>query len=65
MYYRETIEAMGFVQCNKFATHKLGHNLDHVLVDMGGNIKVSKCKTGPFISDHCMVIFNVTVQREY
>ena len=51
-------------QCNNFATHRLGHNIDHVFVENEGQVKVINSETGSFISDHCMVNFTLTIPKE-
>ena len=46
--YREINEALGLTQCNNLATHRLGHNIDHVFVENEGQVKVINCETGSY-----------------
>ena len=60
--YREINEALSLTQCNNLATHRVGHNKDHVFVENEG--QVINCETGSFMSNHCMVNFTLTIPKE-
>lgn len=60
----EIMEAFGLSQHVTSFTHKAGNILDHVYTEAGGNIRVSGCSVGDFISDHCIVHTTLEIPKE-
>lgn len=60
--FKDCTEAAGLIQHVETFTHKHGHILDHVYT-LGNEPVVYKCSTSSFISDHCMVITDISIQR--
>ena len=61
--FMDTCEAMGLYQHVYSPTHKAGNTLDLVLSDISEKIGVNTVTTGPFISDHCAVIFTLSIKK--
>ena len=61
----DTITALGLDQYIDFATHNKGNILDLVMAEPLGKIKVTSCTTGPFLSDHCAVMFTISVTKQH
>ena len=49
------VQASGLDCQVNFPTHWSCHTLDLILTEAIGNIKMSKCEPGVFLSDHCSV----------
>ena len=49
------VQAFGLDCQVNFPTHQIGHTLDLILTEAIGNIKMSKCQPGLFLSVHCSV----------
>ena len=52
---KDMVQAFGLDCQVDFPTHQSGHTLDLILTEAIGNIKMSKCEPGVFLSDHCSV----------
>ena len=53
--FKDMAQAFGLDCQVNFLTHQSGHTLDLILTEAIGNIKMSKCEPGVFLSDHCTV----------
>ena len=53
--FKDMVQAFGLDCQVNFPTHWSGHTLDLILTEAIGNIKMSKCQCGVFLSDHCSV----------
>ena len=60
----DTIEAMGLIQHVGAPTHKSGNTLDLMISEIQGNTTIKTVNTGPYISDHCMVIATLKAKRD-
>ena len=65
-------EAQSFIDCLTAAglqqhvenyTHRQGNTLDHIYTLAGNALTVRECRTGPFISDHCLVKSTINIMR--
>ena len=62
--FLETIKAMGLQQHVNFDTHKKGNTLDLVLTESHSGIVIKSCTQGSFLSDHCVVLCQSSIERE-
>ena len=62
--FLESIEAMGLQQHVNFDTHRKGNTLDLVLTESYSGIIIKSCTQGSFLSDHCVVLFQTSIERE-
>ena len=62
--FMDTIEALGLQQWVDFGTHHLGNTIDLVFTELASNIQIVKCTPGPFISNHCIVKYEINYKRE-
>ena len=62
--FLETIEAMGLQQHVKFDTHWKDNTLNLVLTESYSGIKIKSCTKGSFLSDHCVVLCQTSIERE-
>ena len=60
----DTIEAMGLVQHVGTSTHRSGNTLDLMISEIQGNTTIKTVNTGPYISNHCMVIATLKAKRD-
>ena len=65
-------EAQSFIDCLAAAglqqhvenyTHRLDNTLDHIYTLAGNALTVRECRTGPFVSDHCLVKGTINILR--
>ena len=61
--FKDSTDAIGLIQHVNTYTHRLGHTLDHVYTLVGCQPIVSRCRTDAFISDHCMIITDTSIER--
>lgn len=56
----DTMSAMGYRQLVNFETHRLGNTLDLIFSQCNKEDSfIKQCTSGPFISDHCAVLFQL------
>ena len=60
----ETTEALGLQQHVMSSSHRAGNILDHIYTEQGGNICISNCSNGAFLSDHCVIHSVLQVPKE-
>ena len=54
LVFKLTLEALGLqIKNRNQPTHRLGNMLDLIIGEVHGKIRILKCKTCPYISDHC------------
>ena len=56
---KDTVEALGLKQHVNEYMHNANHIIDLLITQSTGLIKVKKCKTAEFISDHQLVYMDV------
>ncbi len=61
--FQATTQAMGLHQHMECATHRQGHTLDLVFTPFTLRGTVLSITQGPYLSDHCMLILTVSMQR--
>ena len=62
--FLDTIEAVGLKIQNSFRhIHRSCNALDLVMTEVLGKLKVLKCQTGPYFSDHCSIMIQVAMER--
>ena len=61
--FNDTIEAMGLLQHVGKETHKSGNTLDSIISEIQGNATINTINTGPYLSDHCVVIATLKAKR--
>ena len=61
--FNDTIEAMGLIQHVGKSTHKSGNMLDLIISEIQGDTTVKTVNTGPYLSDHCVVIATLKAKR--
>ena len=59
-----TIEAMGLLQHVSKSTHKSGNMLDLIISEIQGDATIKTVTTGPYLSDHCVVIATLKAKKE-
>ena len=59
----ETINALGFKQYFKCATHKSGNILDLLFSEVISGIKIINCKPTSYISDHCAMVCRTMIPK--
>ena len=62
--FLETIKDMGLQQHVNFDTHRKGNTLDLVLTESYSGIIIISCTQGSFLSDHCFVLCQTSIERE-
>ena len=60
----DTIEAMGLIQHVGEPTHRSGNTLDLMISEIQGNTTIKMVNTGPYTSDHCVVIATLKAKRD-
>ena len=60
---KDMIEALGLEQHVNEYTHNANHIIDLLMTQSIGLIKVKKCKTAEFISDHQLVYMDVNISK--
>ena len=58
------MEVLGLQQWEDFGTHHLGNTIDLVFTELASNMEMLGCIPGSFISDHCMVKFEIKYKRD-
>ena len=61
MVFMDTLEAMGLDQNVTFDTHQKGNTLDLVFTEVKSGLKVNRCDSGPFISDHRAILIELSI----
>ena len=61
--FKQSMNAIGLIQHVDNYTHRQGNILDHVYTFASSEPTVLRCNTGSFISDHCIIITNLAIQR--
>ena len=61
--FMESMSSVGLVQHVKFRTHESDNILDLVFAELSSDFRVVKCRSGPFVSDHCMVICDMALVK--
>ena len=61
--FNDTTEAMGLLQHVCKSTHKLGNMLDLIISEIQGDTTIRTVNTGPYLSDHCVVIATLRAKR--
>ncbi len=59
--YKETFKALGLDQHVSFMTQNKGNILDHIYVPHRSKLRIIKLTQGPFLSDHCAILFTISV----
>ena len=59
----ETMNALGFEQYFKCATHKSGNILDLLFSEVISGIKIVNCKPTSYISDHCAMVCRTMIPK--
>ena len=54
--FMDSMSLVGLVQHVEFGTHKSDNIPDLVFTESSSDFSIVKCRPGPFVSDHCMVI---------
>ena len=54
---------MGLVQHVDFGTHESNNILDLVFTESSSDFSVVRCRSGSFVSDHCMVICDIALAK--
>ena len=62
--FMDTIEALGLQKWVGFGTHHLGNTIDLVFTGLATNIEMMRCTPGPFISNHCVVKYEIKYRRD-
>ena len=47
----------------EFGTHESDNILDLVFTESSSDFSIVKCRSGPFVSDHCMVICDMALAK--
>ena len=63
MNFIETMQALALELQVRFPTHTSGNRLDLVLTELFNGLKIQQCTQDDFISDHCIVRCNLTINR--
>ena len=53
--FLDSTTTLGLIQHVDFPTHQSGNILDPVLTELLGGIKIRKCYSSSFLSDHCLI----------
>ena len=61
--FMESMSSVGFVQHVDFGTHESDNILDLVFTESSNEFSVVRCTSGPFVSDHCMVICDMALTK--
>ena len=62
--FTDTCEALGLYKHVAFPTHKYGNILDLVLIEVCSDTTVLRSHRGTFVSDHALVITQLTVKKQ-
>ena len=63
MNFIETTQALALEQHVRFPIHTSGNTLDLMLTELFNGLKIQQCAQDDFISDHCIVRCNLTINR--
>ena len=61
--FMESMSSVGLIQHVDFGTHESDNILDLVFTESSSNFSIVRCRSGPFISDHCMVICDMALEK--
>ena len=61
--FMELMSSVDLVQHEEFGTHESDNILDLVFTESSSDFSVVKCRSGPFVSDHCMVICDMALAK--
>ena len=62
--FNDTMAALGLDQHVKELTHRLGNILDLVYTELSSELQPVICSVGNYVSDHRMVICELTLQKQ-
>ena len=62
--FMDTIEALGLQQWVDSEKHHLGNTIDLAFMELASNIEMLRCTPGPFISNHCVVTYEIKYKRD-
>ena len=63
--FRDTMEAMGLQQHVQQSTYIMGNLLDLVYTEIQSDLRVTSCKTGEFLTDHCIVHTTISFPKPH
>ena len=61
--FMESMSSVGLEQHVQFGTHESDNILDLVFTESASDFSVVKCRSGPFVSNHCMVICDMALAK--
>ena len=61
--FMESMSLVGLVQHVDFGTHECDDILDLVFTESSSDFNVVRCRSEPFVSDHCMVICDMALAK--
>ena len=61
--FMESMSSVCLVQHVDFGTHKSDNILDLVFTESSSDFSVVRCRSGSFVSDHCMVICDMALAK--
>ena len=61
--FMESMSSVGHVQHVDFGTHESDNILDLMFTESSSDFSVLGCRSGPFVSDHCMVICDMALAK--
>ena len=61
--FMESMSSMSLVQHVDFGTHKSDNILDLVFTELSSEFSVVRCRSGPFVSDHCIVMCDMALAK--
>ena len=61
--FMESMSSVGLVQNMEFGTHESDNILYLVFTESSSDFSVVKCRSGPFVLDHCMVICDIALAK--
>ena len=61
--FMELKSSVGLLQHVNFGTHESDNILDLVFNESSSDFSKVKCRSGPFVSDHCMVICDMVLAK--
>ena len=62
--FSDCLGATGLTQHVDFSTHEKGNRLDLVFTELQSIVNITSCKQGPFLSDHCIVLCETTIEKQ-
>ena len=61
--FMESMSSVGLAQHANFGTHESNNILDLVFAESSSEFSVVMCRSGPFVPDYCMVIFDMALAK--